>query len=148
MGLKFDYVWKCFRQGKGIVNVLHQSLSWKQRGFFKLFIWFYVRYTRSQESMSPAFQRFSKLLKRTYGESVPQTIRDRFRKGSLPLMKSTNILSFNTRVIVLCLSLLIKLPWLYFVFELTILNGLLIYMIYMHESLCKQLSRDIEAGHE
>ncbi|KAA6327145.1 hypothetical protein EZS27_023850, partial [termite gut metagenome] len=26
-------------------------------------------------------------------------------------------------------------PWIYFVFELTILNGLLIYMIYRHEAL-------------
>lgn len=125
-------------------EALFHSLSWSKDGLFKLFIWFYARYTRSQESLSPAFQRFSKLLKVKYGDSVPQNIRDLFRKDSLPLMKYTNILSFNTRVIVLFLSLLFNLPWLYFVFELTILNGLLIYMIFKHESLCKQLSRYIE----
>ncbi|KAA6313076.1 hypothetical protein EZS27_036094, partial [termite gut metagenome] len=49
-------------------------------------------------------------------------------------MKYTNILSFNTRVIVLFIGIFIGQPWIYFVFELTVLNGILVYMIIRHEA--------------
>jgi hypothetical protein len=58
-------------------------------------------------------------------------------------MKYTNILSFNTRVIVLFIGLLINKPWIYFVFEITVLNILLIYMIMRHESFCKKLYQQL-----
>lgn len=118
---------------------LYLSLSWKQDFVRKTFLWFYTNYTRSQEQLTPAFQRFFAALRQKYGETYPQDIRERFREGSLPLMKYTNILSFNTRVIVLFISLAVNLPWIYFVFELTVLNGLLIYMICKHESLSKRM---------
>lgn len=114
-----------------------RSLSWKGNWVKKTFLWFYTNYTQSQEQLSPAFQRFFKALREKYGETSPQEIRTRFRMGSLPLMKYTNILSFNTRVIVLFISLLIDMPWIYFVFELTVLNILLVYMVCKHESLSK-----------
>jgi len=66
-----------------------------------------------------------------------------FRAGSLPLMKYTNILSFNTRVIALFVSLFIGMPWTYFVFELTVLNVLLIYMVVRHESLSSRLYKKL-----
>lgn len=114
-----------------------RSLSWKGNWVKKTFLWFYTNYTQSQEQLSPAFQCFFKALREKYGETSPQEIRTRFRMGSLPLMKYTNILSFNTRVIVLFISLLIDMPWIYFVFELTVLNILLVYMVCKHESLSK-----------
>ena len=89
---------------------LFHLLSWGKQGFFKLFIWFYARYTRSQEQLTPKFQLFFKKLRSQYGDAIPQDICERFRKGSLPLMKYTNILSFNTRVVALFLSLLYELP--------------------------------------
>lgn len=118
---------------------LFASLSWKKEPVRKTFLWFYTNYTASQEQLSPSFQRFFNALKTKYGEAYPQEIRDRFRKGSLPLMKYTNILSFNTRVIVLFISLMVGMPWIYFTFELTVLNGLLVYMICKHESLSKSM---------
>lgn len=114
---------------------IYDELPWKGNVFKKLFLWFYTRYTYSQESLSPAFQRFFLLLKNKYGNNVPDNIRMMFREKSYPLMKFTNILSFNTRAFVLFLSLLINLPWIYFVFELTIMNVLLIYMVVKHEKL-------------
>lgn len=112
---------------------IYRSLSWKKEFVRKLFLWFYSRYTYSQEQLSPRFQRFFALLRAQYGESIPTAVGQEFRLGSLPLMKYTNILSFNTRVVVLFISISVNLPWLYFVFELTVLNGLLIYMIRKHE---------------
>lgn len=112
---------------------IYRSLSWKKEFVRKLFLWFYSRYTYSQEQLSPRFQRFFTLLRTQYGETIPTLVGQEFRSGSLPLMKYTNILSFNTRVVALFISICVNLPWLYFVFELTVLNGLLIYMIRKHE---------------
>ena len=125
-------------------KAIYNSLSWKKDFIRKLFLWFYCDYTRSQERLTPAFQRFFALLQQRYGAVAPQEIRDEFRRESLPLMKYTNILSFNTRVTVLFISLLINEPWLYFVFELTVLNGLLIYMIWQHERLSNKLYKEIQ----
>jgi len=44
------------------------------------------------------------------------------------------------------ISVIIRIPWLYFAFELIVLNTMLIYMICRHESLCKKLTRDLQAG--
>ena len=120
-------------------KAIYNSLAWKKDFIPTLFLWFYCDYTRSQERLTPAFQRFFALLQQRYGAVAPQEIRDEFRRESLPLMKYTNILSFNTRVTVLFISLLINEPWLYFVFELTVLNGPLIYMIWQHERLSNKL---------
>ena len=117
-----------------------QGLSWKRDFLWKLFLFFYRNYTRSQEKLTPNFQSLSKALKEKFGnEALPQTLCDDFRKGSLPLMKWTNILTFNTRAIVLYLVLLLGQPWLYFVFELTIMNLICFYMRQKHEQLCKQI---------
>ncbi|KAA6338128.1 hypothetical protein EZS27_013846 [termite gut metagenome] len=112
-----------------------RSLAWKGNLIPKLYHYFYGDYTAAQEQLSPKFQRFLALLYKCYGEQAPQTLADDFRQASKPLMKYANILSFNTRVFVLFIALFVRQPWIYFVFELTILNGLLIYMIYRHETL-------------
>ena len=63
----------------------------------------------------------------------PQSFHEDFRRASLPLMKFTNILSFNWRVITLFTALFIGQPWLYFLVELTVFNALLVCMIIRHE---------------
>lgn len=116
-------------------------LSWKDAWFEKIYLFFYIRYTRSQEQMSPACQRMLKALERKYGVAVPVAVREVFRRGSKPLMKYTNILTFDTRAIVLFVALLMKLPYLYFMFEVTVLNILFFYMRYKHEKLCKDIEK-------
>ncbi len=118
---------------------VYQKLSWRHDFSKKTILFFYKNYTISQERLSPKFQLFFKATKEKYGEDLPQSLRDEFRTLSKPLMTYTNILSFNTRIIVLFIGLLINEPWIYFVFEITVLNLLLIYMIMRHESCCKKL---------
>lgn len=123
----------------------YNELSWVNNFWRKLTMTFYVNYTLQQQKTTPAMQQLRKLLKQKYGADgeLPQWFCTDFRAGSLPLMKFTNILSFNWRVIVLFISLFLKMPWIYFVFELTILNIIMIYMIISHEHLCKKLITDI-----
>lgn len=125
----------------------YKQLNWKNNFFSKLISLFYISYTRGQESWSPYFQKFMKLLSEKYSATdFPEKLRDDFRHKSLPLMKWTNVLSFNTRAIVLFISVLVKEPWIYFVFELTVLNIILIYMISNHEAFCKKFVIDINDG--
>lgn len=116
---------------------LYRSLPWRGNVVQKLFLRGYISYTKTQERFSPAFQRFFKTLHAKYGEACPTEIRDEFLELSRPLMKYTNILTFNTRIIVLFISLFIDEPWLYFVFDITVLNLLLVYMIGRHERICR-----------
>lgn len=120
-----------------------KATPWKGNWAWKVFLYFYGNYTLSQESMSPRFQEFNRNLKARFGENIPQRLRDDFRAGSRPLMKYTNILTFNTRAIVLYISLLIGMPWIYFIFEITVMNIILFYMRARHEKLCSTLNSQL-----
>lgn len=120
------------------------ATPWRGHVAWKVFLYAYGNYTRAQEQMSPAFQTMRRKMKHLFGEEVPEALRRDFRAGSLPLMKFTNILTFNTRAIALYISLLVGLPWIYFVFEITVMNILLLYMRHRHEVLCKRLTQKLE----
>lgn len=121
-----------------------KTLSWKKDGMWMVFLYFYGNYTHSQEKMAPAFQSLRKRLWQVYGDNpVPAELAETFRKGSLPLMKYANILTFNTRAIVLYIVLLIGQPWIYFVFEIVVMNILFLYMRYKHEKLCKTVEASL-----
>ncbi|NDW09604.1 CDP-alcohol phosphatidyltransferase family protein [Dysgonomonas sp. 520] len=122
----------------------YDSLSWGKDFFPKLVAFFYRSYTRGQENWSPSFQKMFTLVKAKYGETAPEDFRKAFREKSLPLMKWTNVLSFNIRAIVLFISMLISEPWIYFAFELTVLNVILIYMISAHEKICKDFTAELQ----
>lgn len=123
-----------------------KTLKWKTNFWAKIVLFFYIQYTKGQESWSANFQRMSTLLKEKYGETAPEKFRETFRTASLPLMKWTNVLSFNTRAIALFISMLVGEPWIYFVFELTVLNIILVYMIWIHETICKKFTEEIKTG--
>ena len=123
-----------------------KELSWGKNFMKKLTLAFYRNYTKSQEALTPAMQRLRKLLKEKYGEELPQALRDDFRAASLPLMKYTIMLSFNTRIIAMFISVAVRTPWLYFVFEFVVLNTMMVYMIVRHERICKSFISSIENG--
>lgn len=116
---------------------LFHALPWKGNFWWKVFVYFYGNYTRGQEGQTPEFQRFFKKLKEKYGDNIPQEFRDQFRAQSKPILPFANILTFNTRAIVLYISCLIDMPYLYVFFEIIILSALWLYMRSRHESMCK-----------
>lgn len=100
----------------------------------KVFLWFYRNYTRGQERLTPQLQRLRPL---AYDA---QAIRPLTR----PLMPIANALTFNCRAITLFVSVLVGMPWLYWVMELTVFNALAIYMVCRHESICRSMIGQIE----
>lgn len=120
-----------------------QRLRWWSREWFhKLYLYFYIKYTRSQEQQTPAFQHLHHQLQE-HPYLLTPAVRKEFRQGSLPLMPMTNILTFDTRVGVLFLSLLADMPWAYFAFECTVLEALRLYMQHRHEQLCTRISHQL-----
>ncbi len=123
------------------------GVTWKSHFWRRLTLAFYLSYTRQQEATSPAMQALRRELKARFGHHAPsREFREAFREASLPLMKYTNILSFNWRTIALFTSLFIGQPWIYFAFELTVLNNLLIYMIQRHEAVCRYFTCELKDG--
>lgn len=118
-----------------------ESLRWNKKEWFeKFYLFFYVRYTRSQERQTPEFQLIKPLFDKL---PVDNPIRQQFRKESLPLMPLCNILTFDTRVGVLFLSLLVGHPWIYIIFEITVLEILRFYTRHRHEALCHKLHQKL-----
>lgn len=122
-----------------------RQLSWKHDFFRKFILMFYTNYTIGQEKRTPRMQALRAALAKRYGGQIPDSFRAKFRTLSKPLMKYTNILSFNTRTFALFAAILIfRMPWLYFAFELTVLNAILIYMVWRHEKICRQLVAELD----
>ena len=126
----------------------YKATSWRKSFFWKLFLNAYVSYVENQERMTPCFQKFIKSVHRHFGTEIPAGLRKEFREASLPLMKYTNILTFNSRAIMLCFAMLTGELWMYIMFELVVLMAIFLYMKYRHETLCRRLTCKIEEGYE
>lgn len=107
-----------------------------------VFHYFYSGWCKKQEEATPEFQRFFRKVKARYPSAadMPQSFREAFRQKSLPLMWMTNVLTHNTRATMLFIGCLINQPWIYPLFEITVLAALYYYMKHRHESMCKQFN--------
>ena len=126
----------------------YNEITWSKNFWAKLVLFNYRNYTKTQEQTSPKLQEMFQTIKSIFGDTsnTPQQFRDDFREKSLPMMKWTNILSFNTRAISLFIAVLINQPWLYFVVELVVLNVIFVHMIRTHEKFSQEFTKEIEAG--
>lgn len=117
----------------------------KSKWFDRLFYYNYANYCKSQEKRTPKFQKMMEVVKERYGsvENMPQELKEQFIKGSRPLMKYTNILTFNVRAITLYVTCLLNCPWVYLLVEIIILSIIYIYMHKKHESLCAEITNQI-----
>lgn len=127
-------------------NMLDKKLaemSWKKEFVSKFMMTIYRHYTANQEKFTPFMQMLRYELANRFSSNIPNTFRVAFRAKSKPLMKYTNMLTFNMRIIALFVAVIIKKPWLYFVFEITVLNILLVYLINRHEGMCDKFVEEL-----
>lgn len=125
---------------------LYNQMKWSQESLQKLFQFFYKNYTKGQENDTPNFQFFKHTLRTHYPNQLPEQLRSDFRKGSLPLMKYANILTFNWRSITLFAAILLGEPELYPIVEIIVFSMIFIYMRTRHEQLCKKLNERVLKG--
>ena len=126
------------------LRIRYKHVRWGKSPVTKFFEYNYLNYTKGQESRAPHFLKMMQTLQNQYDGIAPGWFRTEFREQSLPLMKYTNMLSFNLRAIVLFISVLSGFHWTYFVFELTVMNLMLLYMIRKHEKICTCFTQKIE----
>lgn len=122
-------------------RTIYDGLPKKGAFWARAFYYNYSNYCHGQERRTPRFQRFIGALRERFGgvEDFPQQVRDDFRQGSKPLMKYTNLLTFNLRAIALYIAALTNEVWLYPLFELVVLTTMCAYMKQQHESLSTRL---------
>lgn len=118
-----------------------RSFSWKTEPSYKLFTLMYYDYTLNQEKRTPQLQRYIAHLKADYPNGIPEQEIARFRAESLKMMPLLDSFTFNTRSIILFLSLLLNIEWLYFFCEIVVLNPLLLFAIRRHEKMLVRLNQ-------
>lgn len=116
-----------------------RNTPWRERWFWKIWLFFYQGYTRTQERMTPCFQQFRAAVRGKYGNGIPPELGAEFCRRTYRLLKWTNISTFNTRAIVLYITLLVGMPWIYFIFELTVMNVIFFGMRSAHEKVCREM---------
>lgn len=131
-----------FDQSKEL-NEQFAKLSWTKNFWQKLFVGFYRNYTAQQELLSPNLQKLMNLIRRRYPKELPAWLTNEFRQMNKPLMKYTNIIQFNTRTIFLFFCIFINKLWLYFLFDLFVLTGIMLYMIWQQEKISKHFYQKI-----
>ena len=125
----------------------YEELTWTGNFIGKIFYKNYAAYCRSQEKRTPKFQAFFREVKRKYpdAEQMPQSLRDEFRKGSLPLMKFSNLLTFNSRAIIIYITCLAGVPYIYPLMEITVYMAMYVYMHKSHERTCGDLCEKLKS---
>ena len=118
---------------------LYNQLSWTKNFYRKTLMRIYVNYTVEQETFAKNLIKLAEMAREKYGDNFPGWLGDNYSSLNRHLIKYFNILTTNTRMIVLFISLFIGMPILYWIFELTVLNLLLIYVVYKQESNSKYL---------
>lgn len=111
----------------------YNKISWFQNFGQKFLMRIYLNYTIQQELFSKNIIRLYHLAKNKFIDKVPQEISSVYRANNKPLIKYFNILTTNTRMIFLFIVLIIQQPIFYFIFELTVLNILFVYVVMKHE---------------
>ncbi|ACT93769.1 CDP-alcohol phosphatidyltransferase family protein [Dyadobacter fermentans] len=124
----------------------YDQLSWSRDFGMKLVARTYLNYTKQQEFFSPKLQKLLAVVKEKYQNGLPANVVTDFRAQNKPLMKYTNIVQFNTRVIFLFLWLFLDQSWIYFFFDIFILNPILIYMIVRQEKVSSHFYKEITSG--
>ena len=119
----------------------YAKLTWRDNWFQKIVLIFYINHTASQQFFSPEMRKMRRRINTLYPNTdVPKSLAEEYRQMSRPLLKYTNILTFNTRIAVLFLALLVNEVWIYYIFDITVMNILLIYMIVKYEKVCKHFN--------
>lgn len=116
------------------VNILvqYKLLNIKNNIFKKILLRFYYRYTVQQEKLSQPFQSFHSIVHLKYKE-IPNSIREAYRMNFKPMIKYYNLMTINSRSILIFISVLLNIPVLYFLFEIIFLNLILLYVFIAHK---------------
>lgn len=117
------------------VEAQHKKMKY---GLAKAFYFLYRWYTLLQVKATPTLQQMLRSLHARYGDNIPEDIRLRFRSQSRSLMRLVDLLTFNGRTIVMFAIVLTGQVWAYYLYEIIVLNIVLVVVMKKHEKMCAE----------
>lgn len=138
------YLHFVFRKNKDIdeikeVKDSYLQLSWFRTPIKKFLLRVYLNYRRQQNLLAKSVRSLNDYLDQIFNGFVPAWFGEEYRKLNKPMIKYQNILTTNTRMIVLFIAVFWGNILHYFLFELIVLNLLLIYFVIKEEKIHKYL---------
>lgn len=111
------------------VNIKSQieNLPWKGNRIDKFFLIVYLDYTKRQELVSGKFLELVKYIKENY-ETIPEWLSTEYRASFKKMNKYYNFLTVNSRTTAVAVAILLNIPVLYFLFEIFVLNSVLLFV--------------------
>lgn len=103
------------------------NLSWKGNYIDKFFLIVYLDYTRRQELVSRKFLELINYIRVNY-ETIPDWLSDEYRTAFRKMNKYYNFLTVNSRTAAVAAAVLLNIPVLYFLFEIFIMNPVVIFV--------------------
>ena len=122
------------------VRAAYEATTWRQF-FKKAGLRNYLNYTRQQEALAPNLLR----LRLATDSAIPDWLRSAYRAECLPLVRWCNCLATNPRMLVLFTFLLLGQPVWYLLAEVTLLNGVFIYVLLRHDRIFRSFLRRVTA---
>jgi hypothetical protein len=115
-------------EGADEIRAQYQAITFSQYPFKKFLMRVYLNYTVQQEALSKNFQLLRKKIAVAFGENIPSWFSDEYRGFNKPLMKYYAILTTNTRMIVMAVSVLLNVVPMYFAVEIIGINAIMLYV--------------------
>lgn len=115
------------------IEAQHKQLKY---GVAKFFYFLYRWYSLLQVKVTPTLQKMLKQMHSLYGDDIPENIRIEFRKKSKALMKYIDLMTFNGRTIIMFVIVLSGEVYLYYLYEILVLNAILFFCMKKHEQIC------------
>jgi len=122
-----------------ILRSSYLKLRWRDQPWPKFLLALYLNFTRQQEMLSPHLTRLREVSYRSFPHQIPESFSTRYRVSARPMFKLWGLLMTNTRMLILFTFLLIGRPVWYFWTEVTVLNLLLVWLIYRQEEMSQSL---------
>ncbi len=121
------------------VKETYSKLSWIKTPFKKFLLRVYINYTHQQHILAKNVRSMYKYVEDNFKGIIPHWLTEEYRKLNKPMIKYQNILTTNTRMIVLFIAVFWGNILHYFLFELIVLNLILIYFVIKEEKIHKYL---------
>lgn len=117
------------------VKETYAKLTWLRSPFKKFLLRVYINYRRQQNLLAKNVRSLYDFVEQKFNGLAPSWLSKEYRKLNKPMIKYQNILTTNTRMIVLFITIFLGNVLHYFLFELIILNLLLIYFVIKEEKI-------------
>ncbi|HMN48394.1 MAG TPA: CDP-alcohol phosphatidyltransferase family protein [Ignavibacteriaceae bacterium] len=117
------------------VKETYAKLSWLRSPFKKFLLRVYINYRRQQNLLAKNVRSLYEFVEQKFNGLTPSWLSEEYRRLNKPMIKYQNILTTNTRMIVLFITIFMGNVLHYFLFELIILNLLLVYFVIKEEKI-------------